>query len=214
LDLLFVTKDENDKTIIMNVLESIHSETGNSVYDCKVLSTEDIRQLSNGPQHFAVWLMLTTGVVLNGSDLKYMAKLDHERVRTLINELLERINDSILSLESNIHFTGTCVQIAYITRTLYFIEKHLFKNGQHPRSKREYIKQLIGPLWSTVERIYSEVALRRKSMGKLEVTPRVKTRKGLEYSAKQYKELCYICMKLEETTSELKSKLQSVLELP
>lgn len=214
LDLLFITKDENDKNTAMTVLKRLLSEARNQVCDCKVLSTDDIRRLSEGPQHFAVWSMLTTGVVLNGSDMNDIVKLEHERIRTLVNELLERINDCISSLESNIHYTGACVQSAYISRTLYFVEKHLLKNGQHPERKQEYVKRLLGPSYRTIERIYSEVVLTRKSLGKLEVIPRVQTRKGLEYSEKQYQELYNTCVKLERFIHDLRSQLESMLVLP
>jgi len=161
LDILFIAKDEDDKNTAMTVLEGLLSETRSQVYDCKVLSMNNILRLSEGPQHFAIWLMLTTGVVLNGSNLSNFVKLEHERVRTLMNELLERINDCISSIESNIHYTGACVQTAYITRTLYFVETHLLKNGPHHERKQEYIKRLLGPSYTTIERLYSEVALTR-----------------------------------------------------
>ncbi len=214
LDLLFITKEVNDKNTTMTFLIRLLSETRNPVYDCRVLSTKDIMRLSEGPQHFAVWLMLTTGVVLTGSDLSNIVKLEHEGVRALLNELLERINHCIASLESNIQYTGACVHSAYIARTLYFIDKHLLKNGHHPELKREYIKRLLGPLYKTIERLYSETALSMKSFGELGVIPRVQTSKGLEFSEEQYHELYDACVKLEKSIHDLKSQLQSKLVLP
>ncbi|TFH07234.1 MAG: nucleotidyltransferase domain-containing protein [Candidatus Thorarchaeota archaeon] len=214
LDLLFISKDENEKNIIMTVLERMLPETRNSVYDCKVLLIDDLQRLLKGPQHFAIWTMLTNGVVLHGSDLRDLVKFNHERVSALINEILERISAIITSLESNIQFTGACVQLAYITRTLYFLDKYLLNNGQHHQCKQEFIEQHLGSLYSSIERLYREVVLSKKSLGKLEVIQQVQTRNDFGYSQKQYQELYVTCVILERIIHDLKSQIQFKLVLP
>jgi predicted nucleotidyltransferase len=214
LDLLFITQDEIDKNATMAVLGKTLSETSKSVFDCTVLTTDDIKRMSKGPQHFGVRFMLTKGIVLYGYDVSDLFKFEYEKVRILINDLLERINDCLSSLESNIRYTGICVQSAYIARTLYFVDKHLLKMGHHPELKHEYLEKLLGPQYITIERIYYEVALSRKSLSKLEVIPRVQTRKEPEYSQRQYEELYNVCVKLERAILDIRFQLQSRLDLP
>ncbi|MHA2323568.1 MAG: hypothetical protein ACXACG_18220 [Candidatus Thorarchaeota archaeon] len=215
LDILFIPEDENNKRTTITILKNILSSKANRlVYDCKVLSIDDINKLSKGNEHFAIWLMMSTGVVLQGSNLKGMLKLDMERVRVLINRLSDSINDCLATLESNIQFSGACVKAAYISRSLFFISRHLLKKHHHPELKTEYIRQLLGPIYDTVEQVYRNVVISRKSLGEFGVDQRIQARKDKGYSQKQYQELHNACVKLESTIHETRLQLKSMQVLP
>ena len=211
LDLLFITEEEDEKNAVITSLVRLLSKPQKPVYDCRVLSRQDILRLSEGTQHFALWLLLSTGIVISGSVLNDIVKLDLEKVRVLLSNILERINHCIASLESNIHYAGACLHSAYIARTLFFIDKHLLRNGHHPELKKAYIKRLIGPPFKTVEKLYNEIAVSKKPFGELGVIPRVCTRDGLRYSKEQYHELYDACTKLESSIQDLRFQVQSKL---
>ena len=214
IDLLFISDDINGRNVTGSVLKNMLSEIHKPTFDCKTLSLEDLKRLSLGPQHFAIWLMLTKGVVLLGSKPRNMMNLDYERIRTLINDLLNRINDSIVWLDSNSRYTGVSLHVAYIARTLYFIDKYLLKNGHHSELKSEYIQRLLGDSYSSVERVYRDVAVVQNKIGEMESKPRVQSRRDHKFSQEQYHELRDVCVELEKIIHEIGRHLSSIHNLP
>ncbi|MHA1389303.1 MAG: hypothetical protein ACTSWA_07935 [Candidatus Thorarchaeota archaeon] len=210
IDLLLIAHDENRKTVLISIVKEMFSKLRKPVLDFKILCLEDIKRMSLGGQHFAIWQLVTKGVVLQGFAPKSMVKLNFERIRTLIFDLMNRINECIAWLESNSGFTGASIHVAYVVRTLYFIEKDLLKSGHHSESKTEFIQRLLGSSYERLERIRREIIVAQKDVGEMGAVPRVHSNRDQSYSQEQYQELIQVCLKLERIIQEILRQLNSI----
>lgn len=152
---------------------------------------------------------MTNGVVLLGFKPNTMVKLNFERIRALVFDLMNRINECIAWLDSNSFFTGASIHVVYVVRSLYFIEKDLLKNGHHPESKTEYIQRLLGSSYNRIERITREILVAQKNIGEMGANPRVHSKRDHIFSQGQYQKLVDVCLKLERVIQEVSRQLNS-----
>ncbi len=212
LDLLFITKTEDRKRALVTVTRELKPRLREIGFDIKNLCSTEIKQMSSSSQHFAIWALVSQGIVLHGIDPKSMVALELEKIRSLIFDMMSELNEYFTMLESNRCFTGACIYIAYVGRTLYFIERDILR-AYHLRNKETYLKELLGASYNRIERIYKDSIQSHKNWGEMEVRMRVTSRKDRSYSKEQYQELVDICVRLEDVTQAVNHRLNSTYTL-
>ena len=213
LDILFITGTESERLSIVSEIEKILEETTKTHLDYKVVTASEFKTLSGGLLHFTIWLMLTTGITLYGHDAKELVTLDYEKLRGLLNDLMEKINLGITDLSTDYQYRKHCIQVANILRTLYFIESSVLVKKRCPETKQEYLIRHLGFNYKTIERIYREDIVSKKTFGTFGLVQKKPVRKRNRYTPAEYKDLLTLFYMVEEMISTCRKQLESVIQL-
>jgi len=157
VDFIFVVTDDTQKKKVAQIVNNVQRLARSIRIDCKIYTEKEFILAKGGRDHFFLWSSFVKSRILQGQDLRGQVQLKLHLVRDILRDSLSMLEDASLSLSDEMHLTGSCMTIFSALAASFFIELYILDSIGQSKTKREYLKSILGEGYQLVSERYQWV---------------------------------------------------------
>ncbi|MDF1540000.1 MAG: nucleotidyltransferase domain-containing protein [Candidatus Thorarchaeota archaeon] len=209
IDLIVVVSEKTDRIDMEAKVKQLfhNSKLNNRIIDAMIYSENEFQDDFNGINHFQLWLSISKGVLLYGSEIK--AKLNIQKVHQSMGYWLNRLSETGLLIESGSKYSRCCYDLYAALVWFYFINRYMTTKKEQTGTKRELLATHFGSCVVSVSDVYNTVVMKyretRQNIGPVVTSVRDSKKSnesGFQCLGKAWNSVSKYCQKVYKETTE------------
>ncbi len=191
IDMLYVVSNDAKYEKVTKILSKKNVQTFKGLLQCdhKVVTSTNLHKQFNGMGHFGIWYALESSVLVFGEDFRPKMRFNPEKLRQLIIEMIERLEEVQINASKYLRFSGSCITLIDVAKTLYFVDCYLKHSKPSSSGKKELINEIFGSFTKKAIQIHQLTMIRYKRKLGFGAVLNIKQEDDLKHSKEEYESL-------------------------
>lgn len=159
IDLCIICNSKPGQTRVLKKISQLGKRTahGRPFLDIKVYLEDEFEQTLQSHEHFFIYYLLKSSVVLYGIDIRPLVKLKPQYVIESVKKSLESIESAISYIEEGMLWDRACHKLCVSLSNLFFAQ--CLVNNQQPLSedRQKLFQKMFGEQFNEVYESYEKV---------------------------------------------------------